>query len=134
MNWLGTSKQLGFSVSICLSSVLAFATGCREADFGRVSGKVTLDGQPLEFCTVEFQPEGGSPAYGVTDEQGNYVLQFTNDQIGALVGKNVVRITSFRESKPRERERVPTKYNRQSELVRDVGPGNQTLNFDLVSK
>lgn len=108
--------------------------GCGGEQFGNVSGKVTLDGQPLAGATVEFSPEGGSPAYGVTDEQGRYTLLFSADQKGAAVGNQRVRIFSFNEGRPREKERVPVKYNRQSELVRDVKRGQQTFDFDLLTK
>lgn len=113
---------------------VAFLVGCGGEQFGNVSGKVTLDGQPLAGATVEFSPEGGSPAYGVTDEQGRYTLLFSADQKGAAVGNQRVRIFSFNEGRPREKERVPVKYNRQSELVRDVKRGQQTFDFDLLTK
>lgn len=118
--------------SLALSVV--FLAGCGGAQFGSVSGKVTLDGEPLAGATVEFSPEGGSPAYGVTDEQGRYTLLFSADQKGAAVGQHRVRIFSFNEGRPREKERVPVKYNRQSDLVRDVKRGQQTFDFDLTTK
>jgi hypothetical protein len=82
---------------------------------------------------VQFQPDGGSPAFGVTDEQGRYELKWSADQGGAPVGKHKVRITSFDESKPRIKERVPVKFNRQSELIREVTGRGQEINFDLKS-
>jgi hypothetical protein len=117
----------------CLLLVVLFA-GCGGAEFGGVKGQVTLDGVPLVGGTVEFHPEGGSPAYGVTDEQGMYELKWSSAQGGAPVGTNKVRITSFDESKPRIKERVPAKFNRQTELLREVGAGQQEFNFDLKSK
>jgi len=107
--------------------------GCNDK-FGGVKGKVTLDGQPLVGATVEFNPEGGSPAYGVTNEAGEYELLWSPEQSGAPIGKNKVRITSFSEAQPRIKERVPLKYNRQSELIRDVGPGKQVFDFDLSTR
>lgn len=119
----------------CLCGGLMFLlTGCGGQRFGEVSGKVTLDGEPLAGATVEFSPVGGSPAYGVTDEQGRYKLDFSSDQNGAPVGQHRVRITSFNEGKPRIKERVPLKYNRQSKLTRDVAGGKQEFNFDLLTK
>ena len=119
---------------VCLLGVLLFLLGCGGQRFGNVSGKVTLDGEPLAGATVEFSPEGGSPAYGVTDEHGRYKLFFSSDQNGAPVGKHRVRITSFNEAKPRIKERVPLKYNRQSELTCEVAGGKQEFNFDLLTK
>lgn len=118
----------------CLISFFAFLPGCGGQRFGDVTGKVTLDGKPLAGATVEFSPEGSSPAYGVTDEQGRYKLLFSADQKGAPVGKHRVRITSFNEAKPRIKERVPLRYNRQSELTCEVAGGKQEFNFDLLTK
>ena len=56
---------------LALSMSLA---GCGNSPpLGTVSGRVTLDGQPLAETTVEFQPASGSPAYGVTDAEGRKV-------------------------------------------------------------
>jgi hypothetical protein len=112
----------------------ALLAGCGGADFGAVQGRVTLGGQPLAGATVEFQPEGGSPAYGVTDDNGYYTLRWSADQGGAPVGPVKVRITSFQESKPQIKERVPVRFNRQTELIREVHPGSQTLDFDLPTE
>lgn len=117
-----------------LGGLLFLLAGCGGQRFGDVTGKVTLDGEPLVGATVEFSPAGGSPAYGVTDEQGRYKLLFSSEQGGAPVGEHRVRITSFSEAKPRIKERVPLQYNRQSELTREVGRGKQEHNFDLLTK
>jgi hypothetical protein len=119
---------------VCLVIVLlVLLAGCNGPEFGNVSGKVTLDGEPLVGGTVQFQPDGGSPAIGVTDEQGRYELKWSSDQGGAPVGKHKVRITSFDESKPRIKERVPVKFNRQTELIREVTGKAQTHDFELKS-
>lgn len=114
-------------------AMFALYSGCNGPEFAEVEGHVKLDGQPLVFATVEFQPEEGSPAYGVTDDSGHYKLEWSASQSGAPIGKHQVRITSFRESKPRERERVPVRYNRQTELIREVRAGLQQIDFELTS-
>lgn len=121
-----------FAGLLLFSSLLI--TGCSSNQFGGVSGKVTLDGKPLRSATVEFSPAGGSPAYGVTDDEGRYQLLWSADQQGAPLGTNRVRITSFNEAKPRIKERVPVKYNRQSELTREVGRGQQVYDFELTTQ
>jgi hypothetical protein len=108
--------------------------GCGSADFGAVSGRVTLGGEPLAGATVEFQPEEGAPAYGITDDDGRYTLRWSADQGGAPVGPVKVRITSFQESEPKIKERVPARYNRKTELVREVESGSQTFDFELEAK
>ena len=117
-----------------LSFLVLTTIGCGGPQFGHVHGQVTLDGEPLVGGTVQFQPDGGSPAFGVTDEKGRYKLEWSSDQGGAPVGKHKVRITSFDESKRHIKERVPAKFNRQTELVRDVIGGDQIFDFHLETK
>jgi len=122
---------------------LGLLAGCGGQDGpprGTVSGKVTLDGQPLAGATVTFYPEGGRPSVGITDESGNYELAYTADKSGAAVGKHTVRITTAQisgegVSPDKMKEKLPAKYNDQSELTVEVASGsNQNVNFDLTSK
>jgi hypothetical protein len=128
--------------SLCWTSTLcwALAGGCGgSGDWARVTGKVTLNGQPLEGAIVEFRPlaRGGSPSTGVTDAKGRYELMHTFEEAGAAPGEYVVsistRVTEFDDQgKEIEREeRVPAEYNRRSELKRVVKPGRNTFDFDL---
>ena len=103
-------------------------------DLGFVSGRITLDGEPLAGAAIEFRPQAGSQAgsekaasSGRTDEEGNYTLIYVHDVEGAILGEHsiVIRAPS------REGVRLPNRYNVQSELVREVKPGNNTLDFKL---
>lgn len=66
---------------ITISSLLVLALGCGP-DLGRpatVTGKVTVDGQPLDGSTVAFHCTGGLPAEcrtvrAVTDSTGAYTI------------------------------------------------------------
>jgi hypothetical protein len=120
---------------------LAALSGCGGAKLGTVTGRITLDGQPLTGAEIAFQPQSpeGSPALGETDHEGRYELRYTRSQKGAFIGPNTVRITTAIERENdkgiivRARERVPAKYNVKTELVRDVKSGRNTIDFDLVS-
>ena len=109
-------------------------------DLGKVSGTVTLDGQPLPQAKVEFQPtaDGGSASSATTDDQGKYELMYSVGIEGAQIGEHKVRITSYRQehvegSEPREiPERVPPQYNSQTELIKTVEGGSQTIDFPLT--
>jgi len=60
----------------CLGS-LAWVCGCGSDPLGRqaVSGKVTLDGAPLEQGSISFQPvEGGITSSGAVVTQGEYAI------------------------------------------------------------
>lgn len=123
--------------------LLASLGGCREAgpQIAPVSGRVTLDGQPLFEAEVMFQPEGvGSPSYGFTDEEGRYELGYNRDQQGALIGWHRVTIEMDTEiagpdGKPVHRKQlVPPRFNRNSELRREVKSDEANeLDFDLTT-
>lgn len=128
--------MIGLSVGVCMLVV-----GCGQGGppMGKVSGTVTLDGNPLADVEVEFTPqaEGGSPSYGQTDASGQYDLMFSLDRKGALVGKHTVRITvpEFDEDGDPivSTIEIPAKYNSESELTADVPKGGDTIDFALES-
>ena len=109
--------------------------GCGSEDgLARVRGRVTFNGEPLEGAIVQFEPvaKEGSPSAGKTDAQGRYELMHTFDTPGALPGGHVVTIrTADAYYDEAGRERIPAKYNAQTELKRAVEPGRNTIDFDL---
>jgi hypothetical protein len=121
-----------------LVSVLVACVGC-GSDLPSVTGTITLDGQPLENAFVEFTPQepGGSMSYGRTDANGRYDLMFSLNKRGAVPGENVVRITTADVGdmgKANTPERVPVRYNRNSELRVMVEPrGSNVLDFELTT-
>jgi len=132
---------------IVTTSFVAFVTGCGSGvdtpPLGKVSGTVTLNGEPLDGATIEFQPESGRPSIGTTDAEGNYSLLFRADTPGALVGTHTVRITSQRASSGGEGgeplvearpEVVPQDYNDRSTLTVEVTEGSNTHDFALEGK
>jgi hypothetical protein len=82
--------------------LVALPLGCKGRDPGTVpvSGRVTLDGQPLANATVTFTPAEASGARllpqssGKTDEQGRFSLKVdTGQRSGAIVGLHRVRVS-----------------------------------------
>ena len=56
-------------------------------DLGSVTGTVTLDGKPLPNATVEFTPvDGGRPSVAMTEDDGEYELEYTPGNFGATPG------------------------------------------------
>src|SRR5690606_27047316 len=86
------SSSFGLAASVLL-------VGCGGTDgppLGSVSGRVTLDGQPLANAVVQFQPTGADGTYsaGRTDEDGYYQLRYTRDRYGALIGSHRVSVST----------------------------------------
>ena len=133
-----------FSIGLVLVCVLC---GCWSGNpRGRVavSGKVTLDGQPLDQGNIVFVPQGDDAVgSGAVIANGEY-------QIGVLKGlppgKYLVRIFSTGASTidtmalrgdmpPPGVERVAPRYNVQSETIIEVTGGDgDRFDFDVESK
>ena len=143
-------RRTAAAALLAAAAVLAalFAAGCGgrpTADYSilrlaEAGGRVTLDGQPLEGAVVRFHPADGSPryAYGQTDADGRYTLNFDSRQPGVRPGKKVVRISTAATGPEvvggGGPERVPVRYNRDTELTATVDPhGSHTFDFALTS-
>jgi len=122
--------------------------GCGGSKLGSVSGTVTLDGKPLAHASIAFQPMGdkvetGLGSFGKTDANGRYTLQLVDaSAAGAVVGKHRVAISAYADDKfdPKDDSKrsppnkVPAKYNLNSELTFEVRPGANEANFELTSR
>lgn len=111
-----------------------------------VSGKVTMDGQPLKMGTIRFSPEdprGVSSGGPITE--GAFAIR---EDEGLPPGRYTVRIYStapdesvaegappgLATQKPGI-DLVPPRYNAQSELTREVKDGEQNqFDFELTTK
>jgi hypothetical protein len=126
-------------------AVLALtAASCSSGgpDIAYVSGRVTMDGKPLPNATVVFVPANGRPSGATTDEDGNYVLNYTEGRQGAIPGESTVRILTMRDADrdengqpiPGRPETVPARYNSDSTLTFNVEPEKDNVaNFNLTS-
>ena len=105
-----------------------------------VSGTVTMDGKPLANAMVFFETPDERFSYGRTDESGHYEMRFDNHAMGVMPGPKTVRISTSMaatedEASIRQVETVPAKYNKKSELKREVKPNEaQIFDFDLTSE
>ena len=115
-------------------------TGCSGSDdnkikpppLGTVKGTITLDGQPLPNAAVDFVPAQARGSSGVTDTSGVYTLMYDQTLKGAAVGDHTVKIRTKVEAGTKEK--LPAKYNEQSELKATVKAGENTFDFKLLSK
>ncbi len=117
--------------------ILAMAvavSGCSRDDtppLGEVTGKVTLDGTPLEGVIVVFKPDSGRVATGTTDAEGAYVLEYAYQVPGCKVGHCKVNMEwPLGTTKAKA---LDSKYTSASELTAEVKEGDNTINFDLKS-
>ncbi len=115
-----------------------------------VTGKVTMDGQPLAGATVRFEGPPNRFADGMTDAAGQYRLMYDSNQPGCMPGEKVVRIVQGSlgegsdegggEEGPDGRvvapaaQSVPAAYNSQSTLKANVAASDTTFDFDLKSQ
>jgi hypothetical protein len=123
-----------------------------------VTGKVTLDGQPVTNGLVTFTPvEGGRAASGKTDASGQYELVGVGGK-GAVVGQHRVTVTTLHEAVAATEmssdsaeyakqamgdpsaydtakvvELIPEKYNAKSELTKEVKSGANVIDLELTS-
>lgn len=130
-------------VRLFVLMLVAVSPGCSgEVDNGawrgepQVKGTVTLDGVPLANVTVSFETLTESSLVARTDETGRYTLELPQDA-NAAIGKYAVRIRTSTVSAGQGQavgiERVPTKYNENTELVVDIFDGENTIDFKLDS-
>ena len=97
-----------------------------------------MDGAPLAGALVEFVPSDGqgSSSYGTTDDRGRYQMHFSRERSGAWLGESTVRISTadvldIQGEEQIVPERVPARYNLESELVRRVEPKANQFDFEL---
>lgn len=138
-----TIRSAAWLSCLLLLPLLPLLAGCgrKGPPLGRVSGTVTLNGQPLANALVTFQPQekGGSPSTARTNDKGYYELMFSADTPGAMLGKHKVTVSTYRqEAQPNGiakevPETVSAKYTNQltTPLVKEVGPGSNTIDLEL---
>lgn len=113
-----------------------------------VTGRVTMDGQPLSGVTVRFEGPPNRFADGKTDKDGKYVLKYDSNQAGCLPGEKIVRIMQGGAGEGSDEEApvegpdgrvaaagqsIPAIYNRKSTLKANVSAENKAFDFSLKS-
>jgi hypothetical protein len=121
-----------------LAAAVVVLAGCGGPDnIGRVSGRVTLDGQPLPDALVQFSPVNpGVPSNGTTDRDGKYELYYTREHKGAEIGEHLVKVSTYRPGDPdanppvpESPEKVPAKYAAGEK--HEVKAGRNTIDIEL---
>jgi hypothetical protein len=139
------SRWLAFALAV-------LAVGCGGSKkFAPVSGKVTLNGEPLANATVSFQPiakegstDAGPGSTGTTNDKGEFSLTVATGERGAVVGKHRVIISSLnaksgtedRRGGPELYDKVPHRYapGEPNALIIEVpNGGTNKADFPLTS-
>lgn len=112
---------------IVLTALLIGCGGGDRREYADVSGKVSVNGNPLKMGTVTFQPAAGAPATGTIQADGTYTLK-------GVVGPNKVMIVS-REAEAADAGASPAKRAAppQSFVPEQYGTPSSTLSFDVKS-
>jgi hypothetical protein len=107
-----------------------------------LSGKVTYDGEPIDFGSISFLPEAGDRPSGGLIENGTYSVP---EPKGANAGQHRVEIrwrkmTNRKVRDPdsgemydERKEALPKRYHEDSELTADVSAKQTKFDFDLKS-
>ena len=121
--------------------VLCCTLGCGGAS--SVSGRVTLDGQPLTTGTITFKPQGDAPAaIGQISSNGSYRLSVgTSSSVApgqyqvTIVATELVAPTPTDPS-PLPKMLTPEKYNdpATSGFTAEVKPGKNFFPFEMKSE
>jgi hypothetical protein len=131
---------------------LSLGCGGKNYPLAPVSGRVTMDNEPLVGAEVRFFPTESKDlpfATGTTDNDGRYELHLvTEPSPGAIIGTHRVTISIDQRrgkimptNRPGMRkmgqpgELLPSKYNKDSKMAFTVTPeGTKEANFDLKSR
>jgi hypothetical protein len=128
-----------FRSVVVASAALVLAAGCGPA-LGVVSGTVTIDGQPVSGGIISFVPAEGSGTPATSNiESGKY-------EVRMIAGKKFVQISAPHVVGKRKEyegpdaplveiteERLPPKYNSQTELTFEVKSGVNKQDWNLSS-
>ena len=116
--------------ALILGLMTTLMSGCGGADIpelGDVSGKVTINGQPVVGIYVMATPKEGRPAYGTTGDDGSFRLMYVADVTGTRLGSTKISLTWPQgvAGPP-----VPAEY---ASMELDVLAGKNPLNIEMTS-
>ena len=126
------------------------ASGCTGRGYSGarrfpLSGRVTVDGQPVQMGVISFIPQSesgrvsGGPVqdgmYSVSEEQGptagTYEVRLSWNK---LTGRKIPNPSDKGYMIDEMVEGLPAKYRENSELIAEVSPKQTKFDFDLKTK
>jgi hypothetical protein len=115
--------------------------GCGDSSMSEVSGKVTVDGQPVDGGAISFVPvDGQGPTSGSIIREGRYTFQAPLGEMKVsvsapkVIGTKKIYDTPNSPTMPITEEALPKKYNEETELRFTVQRGANAMDWNLKSK
>lgn len=119
------------------AAAILFACGCEPQTHGTLSGKVTLNGQPVPSGSIRFTPiDGNSSSASCLIRDGSYqakipvnthrVVISSPQVVGGKPGSNPTTDDGVQ-----VKQAIPKQYNDASTLTVTVEPGKTEYDFDL---
>lgn len=141
------SESSGTRLGVCLAAGLLAVCGCGDG-MARVSGTVTLDGEPVAQtetvrCEVAMKPVGGGPAAtGSVDPQGRFRLAVGSSssvppgEYAASVRIREVTPPAKPGGYPKSRNLAPDRYanSAKSGLVYTLEAGSNQIDVEITSE
>jgi hypothetical protein len=139
---LDGKRMMNRLLVVCWFAVPAVAMcGCSRTEYSGeqrfpLSGRVSVDGQPMEFGVISFLPQEKGRVSGGPITGGSYSVP---EAMGANAGPYRVEIHWNKPTGKRVRdpygeeimdeykEGLPERYHKNSELTAEVSPGQTTL-------
>ena len=113
-------------------ALLPAAAGC-GSPLVTVTGRVTYKGEPVPSTLVTFMPDdGGRPSHAVTDDNGNFTLKYSRQEVGARRGKHTVFLTYHvsNEEELGQTEKAPKELRAVIDSFGD--PKTSPLHYDVT--
>ena len=136
---------------VAMATVAMWCVGCGGSDWGKVTGIVTVDGQPVGPGTLVFEPSDESrvndpSSLGYFDDSGRYELVSVGKKRGAPTGNYRVLVMeggpaslagegSAVALQRTRKSAIPKRYGDYAAgLTAEVEPGRQEIDFQLTTK
>ena len=141
MPFMKTKPIIHFFIPAVLAVSVVLICGCNQKgpNTAQVTGVVKIDAEPAKGIEILFSPKSKErSSIGFTDENGKYMLRFTETKTGCIPGDHVVRITAYSDPENDASQYIPAQYNvkahENEEMNVTVKKGKQEFNFDITSK
>jgi hypothetical protein len=115
-------------------ALLLAVGGCNSSGLVSATGRLTYKGQPVPSTRVYFQPEDGSRrSTGLTDDSGNFTLQFSRTETGVKPGRHTIHLR-YEPSAEEDLRKIPPKASKelQAVIAKYGNPKKSGLHYEIT--